>query len=131
MLKQINDQEISGSQIWSVLCLKIQILSSQIQIFFTAFFWCYKRAIWLSFFVTDGLYGSEILNQQQKYIGQLEKWLGGTKSWKLCYRASDHGWAASAFHSRCDNKRPTVTIIRVGVKPAYIFGAYSDVAFGG
>ncbi|CAB4028961.1 Sushi, von Willebrand factor type A, EGF and pentraxin domain-containing 1 [Paramuricea clavata] len=76
----------------------------------------------------DGLYGSEILNQQQNYIVQLEKWIGGAKSWKLCYRATDNGWASSTFHSRCDSKKPTVTIIRSG---SYIFGAYSDVAFGG
>jgi hypothetical protein len=80
-------------------------------------------------FIPDGLYGSGILNQKQtKNIPQLEKWLGGAKPWKLCYRATDNGWASSTFHSRCDYKKPTVTIIRSG---SYIFGAYSDVAFGG
>jgi hypothetical protein len=78
--------------------------------------------------VTDGLYGSVILNQQQNYIVQLEKWLDGVTSWKLCYRATENGWASSTFHSQCDSKKPTVTIIRSG---SYIFGAYSDVAFGG
>jgi hypothetical protein len=79
-------------------------------------------------FVTDGLYGSEILRQQKNYTVQLEKWLGGAKSWKLCYRATENGWAASTFHKLCDSKKPTVTIIR---SRSYIFGAYSDVAFGG
>ncbi|CAB4039458.1 partial, partial [Paramuricea clavata] len=78
----------------------------------------------------DGLYTSKILNQQQNYIVQLEKWLGGITSWKLCYSATDNvnGWLASTFHRLCDYKNPTVTIIRSG---SYIFGAYSDVAFGG
>jgi hypothetical protein len=76
----------------------------------------------------DGLYGSEILRQNKKYIAQLEKWLGGAKSWKLCWRASQNGWAASNFHARCDNRSPTITIVRSG---RFIFGAYSDVAFGG
>jgi hypothetical protein len=79
-------------------------------------------------FVTDGLYGSEILNQQQNYTVQLETWLGDVKSWKLCYRATENGWAASTFHKLCDSKKPTVTIIR---SRSYIFGTYSDVAFGG
>jgi hypothetical protein len=78
--------------------------------------------------LTDGLYSSEILNKKENYIVQLEKWLGGAKSWKLCYRATENGWASSTFHSRCDSKKPTVTIIRSG---SYIFGAYSDAAFGG
>ena len=38
------------------------------------------------------------------------------------------GWAASTFHSRCDNKGPTVTIIRVGGK--YIFGGYTSLSWG-
>jgi hypothetical protein len=82
------------------------------------------------FVYTDGLYNSEILRQQQNYIVQLEKWLDGITSWKLCYRATDNvnGWLASTFHKLCDYKNPTVTIIRSG---SYIFGAYSDVAFGG
>ena len=48
--------------------------------------------------------------------------------WKLCYRASRDGWRSSNFHTRCDYKGPTVTIVRVGY---YIFGGYADVAWGG
>lgn len=47
--------------------------------------------------------------------------------WKLCYRASYHGWAASIFHSNCDGKRDTVTIIR---KDQYVFGGYTDIPWG-
>ena len=48
-------------------------------------------------------------------------------AWKLCWRASVDGWAARTFHSRCDGKGPTVTIIRVG---RYIFGGYTSVSWG-
>ena len=41
-----------------------------------------------------------------------------------CWRAKTDGWAASTFHSNCDGKGPTVTIIQVG---SYIFGGYTDV----
>ena len=43
--------------------------------------------------------------------------------WKLCWRASRDGWAAERFHSLCDDKGPTVTIIKVG---KYIFGGYAS-----
>ena len=52
---------------------------------------------------------------------------GSHSHWKLCYRASSHGWAASAFHSRCDGKPHTVSIIR---KYPYVFGGYTDIAWG-
>ena len=43
-----------------------------------------------------------------------------------CWRAKTDGWAASTFHSNCDGKGPTVTIIKVG---SYIFGGYTDVSW--
>ena len=71
---------------------------------------------------------SRILLNKTDYLKQLTEWLPAQTLWQLCWRASQHGWAASEFHNRCDNKGPTVTIIRVGV---YIFGGYSDVSWGG
>ena len=47
---------------------------------------------------------------------------------KLLYRASSNGWAASNFHSYCDNKGPTVTVIKSG---NYIFGGYTDQSWDG
>ena len=43
-----------------------------------------------------------------------------------CWRAKTDGWAASTFHSNCDGKGPTVTIIKVG---SYIFGGYTDISW--
>ena len=43
-----------------------------------------------------------------------------------CWRAKTDGWAASTFHSNCDAKGPTVTIIQVG---SYIFGGYTDLSW--
>ena len=47
---------------------------------------------------------------------------------KLLYRASRDGWAASNFHSFCDNKGPTVTVIKSG---NYTFGGYSEEQWDG
>ena len=52
---------------------------------------------------------------------------GSHSNWKLCYRATSHGWAASTFHSFCDGKPHTVTIIR---KSPYVFGGYTDIPWG-
>ena len=47
---------------------------------------------------------------------------------KLLYRASRNGWAASNFHSCCDSKGPTVTVVKSG---NYIFGGYADQSWDG
>jgi hypothetical protein len=41
----------------------------------------------------------------------------------LLYRASRDGFTASAFHSRCDGKANTVTIIKTNSN--YVFGGYT------
>ena len=40
-----------------------------------------------------------------------------------CWHAKTDGWNSSTFHSNCDGKGPTVTIIEVN---KYIFGGYID-----
>lgn len=54
--------------------------------------------------------------QRDNMILSLDEFLapiaGLHSQWKLCYRASSHGWAASTFHSRCDGKVNTITVIR-------------------
>ncbi|XP_020624701.1 uncharacterized protein LOC110062180 isoform X2 [Orbicella faveolata] len=74
---------------------------------------------------------SLILSPNQCQI--LMSWLKGTSALKvanlfpcLLYRASWNGWAASSFHSCCDGKGPTVTVIKSG---NYIFGGYTEQAW--
>lgn len=71
---------------------------------------------------------SKVLKGHPEGIKKLQAWLGDQRDWRLCYRATEHGWASGDFHSHCDNKKPTLTIVRV---KQFIFGAYADVAFGG
>ena len=74
---------------------------------------------------------SNIIRDNEFLFSHLSRFLdhvpGSHLRWKLCYRASSHGWAASTFHSRCDGKPQTVTIIR---KSQYVFGGYTDIAWG-
>ena len=84
--------------------------------------------IFLSF-LQGGLDDSRILSGDTSKISQLNNWLlphlrNSLKSyWALCWRANVHGWNSQTFHSNCDGRGPTVTIIKVG---SYIFGGYTD-----
>jgi len=75
---------------------------------------------------------SVILSSDQRE--PLVKWLKESQAItnfsadKLLYRASRDGWAAANFHSCCDNKGPTVTVIKSG---NYIFGGYTEQHWDG
>ena len=55
----------------------------------------------------------------------LKTWLPGAMvgEWRLLFRASRDGFAASTFHSKCDNKGATVTVVKSG---ANIFGGFTE-----
>ena len=75
---------------------------------------------------------SNILKTNSSYLYHLGKFLepaiGNNSHWLLCWRATLHGWdVEKQFHTRCDEKRDTVTIIK---KDKYIFGGYTDIPWG-
>ena len=75
---------------------------------------------------------SVILSSDQRET--LVNWLKESRSinnnsfTELLYRASRDGWGASNFHSCCDNKGPTVTVVKSG---NYIFGGFTDQSWDG
>ena len=82
--------------------------------------------------ICSDLEDSVIVGNSINYLRTLRSWLSPVarsvnSAWKRCWHASVDGWAARTFHSRCDGKGPTVTIIRVG---KYIFGGYTSVSWG-
>ena len=92
-----------------------------------------KLLITLFLTFVGGLKRSAIVGNDANYLQYLRAWLKSvaqskSSRWKRCWRASVDSWAASTFHSGCDNKGPTVTIIRVGGK--YIFGGYTSLSWG-
>ena len=92
-----------------------------------------KLVITLSLTFVGGLKQSTIVGNDANYLQYLSTWLkpvaqSKSSRWKRCWRASVDGGAVSTFHSLCDNKGPTVTIIRVGGK--YIFGGYTSLSWG-
>ena len=88
----------------------------------------------VSFSHTGGLGASIILGSldPNKYLGKLISFLDpvlpGTSrtDFVRCWHAKTDGWAASTFHSNCDGRGPTVTIIKVNDS---IFGGYTDVSW--
>jgi hypothetical protein len=50
-----------------------------------------------------------------------------TLKWNLIYRASQDGFEAANFHSKCDNKPNTLVIIKS--ENGNIFGGYTDKMF--
>ena len=71
---------------------------------------------------------SSVLTSDQRQI--LMNWLEDTCALKeansfpcLLYRASRNGWAATDFHTRCDNKGPTLTVVK---SENCIFGGFTE-----
>ena len=56
------------------------------------------------------LRGSTIL-LKTRYDYYLREWCGNYK-WKMIYRASEYGYTAKSFHECCDDKGPTLIIIK-------------------
>ena len=77
-----------------------------------------------------GLKYSSIVGNSQNFLTWLDKWLKPvtrqSSYLNRCYQATVNGCSSSTFHSNCDGKGPTVTIIRVG---KYIFGKNTGVSW--
>jgi hypothetical protein len=60
-------------------------------------------------------------NQQKEYLLKL---LGNKRFVTyMLYRGSEHGWKYKNFHSRCDNKGPTISLFKI--KDGDVIGGYS------
>lgn len=79
--------------------------------------------------LAKGLSNSIIIGDNQTYLVMLSRWLRPVAQtngqWILCWRASLHGWAGTTFHSLCDNKGPTVTMVKDTNNNT--FGGYTSI----
>ena len=69
---------------------------------------------------------TQIVNQ--RYDDNLREWAGDHK-WKLLYRASKHEYTGSSFHLYCDDKGPTLIVIKSS--EGWIFGGYTTQSWNG
>ena len=85
----------------------------------------------LFLFYIDPMFAESIILSGQSYYryDQLFKiWIERIFTARLCWRATRDGWSASTFHSNCNYKKPTVTLVKVG---SYIFGGYATASWEG
>ena len=71
---------------------------------------------------------SNIIDNSKEYDNCLQEWTGDCK-WKLIYRASEHGYTAKSFHEYCDDKGPTLIVIKSS--GGWIFGGYTTQSWSG
>lgn len=75
---------------------------------------------------------SNILTELDKNHETLLKWLdettSGVSGWLPCYSAAGTDMNVTRFHSGCDYRGPTVTLVKVN---DYIFGGFSSENWGG
>ena len=72
-------------------------------------------------------FGSNILVNKE-YDDKLREW-NGDYNWKLIYRASEHEYTASSFHECCNDKEPTLIVIKSS--GGWIFGGYTTQSWSG
>ena len=63
-----------------------------------------------------------------EYDDKLREWVGDYK-WRLLYRASENDYTAESFHEYCDNKGPTLVIIKSD--GGWLFGGYTTRSWSG
>ena len=88
-----------------------------------------RDAVFVLSTLVTGLKNSVIVGNNRQYLSKLTNWINPRRSendWELCWRASRDGWGNNKFHSLCDEKGPTITIVKVGT---YIFGGYTSLSW--
>jgi hypothetical protein len=63
-------------------------------------------------------------------LGDMQTQIGKTcdSEWKQCYSAATDGWASSTMHAACDNKGPTLSVVKTADR---VFGAFVPVSTEG
>mmetsp|Transcript_23722 Transcript_23722/g.20609 ORF Transcript_23722/g.20609 Transcript_23722/m.20609 type:complete len:297 (+) Transcript_23722:394-1284(+) len=70
---------------------------------------------------------SNILQNQD--FAMVYNWIGGSHpKAELLYRGSSHGFGSSNFHQECDDKGPTLTVVRTKGNKA-VFGGYTKISW--
>ena len=65
----------------------------------------------------------------QNYDAILREWLGNDYKWKLIYRASQNNYTVRSFHDYCNDKGPTLVIIKSS--GGWIFGGFTTQSWSG
>ena len=72
--------------------------------------------------MSSDLLGPSLIVKNETHLSALQSWLPPNATCSLLYRASNDGRTPADFHRCCDNKGPTLVLIKSG---EYIFGGYT------
>jgi len=72
---------------------------------------------------SPGFLGSSLMVKNETHQSTLQSWLPPNATCSLLFRASTDGDTPADFHRCCDNKGPTLVLIKSG---EYIFGGYTS-----
>ena len=64
--------------------------------------------------------------REKEFIPKILEWCG-YKKMELIYRGTRDGTTNKAFHSKCDNKGPTISLFKN--EKGYIFGGFADISW--
>ena len=70
-----------------------------------------------------GFLSSSLIVKNETHQSAFQSWLPSNATCSLLYRTSTDGKTPADFHRCCDNKGPTLVLIKSG---EYIFGGYSS-----
>ena len=112
-LKQVSDEEELLSDLDAIHCEDSNIRLKISQYYF-------KNP-------SEFLPNTHLVNQ--KYDNKLKEWLGNYYKWKLLYSVSEHEYSGESFHRCCDDKGPTLVIIKSS--GGWIFGGYTTESWSG
>ena len=75
-------------------------------------------------------YSPILKNTSQKIKTRLYNFIRGmsgpNKEWTRCFTASRHRYQSQEFHRNCDNKGPTLVLVRSG---SHVFGGYTPLSW--
>ena len=63
----------------------------------------------------------------EEHYPLFKNWLKKEINLELIYRASRDGWESNIFHQKCDNKGPTIVVVRSEL--GKIFGGYASISW--
>ncbi len=104
----------------------LTLLNQSSSSFSSSFFGSMKLNNYLN---TDPFKSQILTGNQPKELIKLCEFSPNDK-WTLLYRGTRDGFGAQDFHSKCDNKSPTLSICKAH-DSSYIFGGFASVTFNG
>ena len=72
-------------------------------------------------------FDSILLNEtkrEDEFLNKIYEWTGG-KNMELLYRGTRDGMSGEAFHNKCNNKGPTISLFKNDY--GYIFGGFASI----